>query len=113
MTARFELFEDGAGQIRFRFIADTGQLIAQSEGFQSKRDVLEVLELLRSTALERYAIDMTITSAAAGPTADPGPPAAPAQAPYPMPSYPAPAYEGPLRQMHEDPKTTEDWEKDK
>ena len=47
---KFELYEDNAGEIRFRLKAKNGEVIAVSEGYKSKSSCLNGIESVRKNA---------------------------------------------------------------
>ena len=44
MSARIELYEDKAGEFRWRKVADNGEITASSEGYTRKWDAREAAE---------------------------------------------------------------------
>jgi len=56
--ARFEVYEDSAGEHRWRLVHDNGNIIADSgEGYASKRKAEQGLESVRNNAPGAYVID--------------------------------------------------------
>ena len=49
---KFELYEDKAGEFRFRLKACNGEIIATSEGYKSKSSCLNGIESVRKNAAE-------------------------------------------------------------
>lgn len=49
---KFELYEDKAGQFRFRLKARNGEIIATSEGYKAKSSCLSGIESVRRNAAE-------------------------------------------------------------
>ncbi len=49
---KFELYEDKAGEFRFRLKARNGEIIATSEGYKSKSSCLNGIESVRKNAAE-------------------------------------------------------------
>ncbi len=56
MAGKFELYEDKAGEYRFRLKAGNGQIILASEGYKQKASAKNGIESVRSNAPldERY-----------------------------------------------------------
>lgn len=52
MAARFEVFEDSAGEYRWRLVATNGEVVAQSEGYTRKHDAERGAEAARVAARE-------------------------------------------------------------
>lgn len=50
MIARFEVFRDKKKQWRFRLVAPNGKIIANSEGYTSKRNAELGIEAVRNYA---------------------------------------------------------------
>lgn len=50
MAAKFELYQDKAGEYRFRLKAGNGETIAASEGYKSKASALNGIESVRKNA---------------------------------------------------------------
>ena len=50
MAAKFELYQDKAGEFRFRLKAANGQVIATSEGYKTKASCLNGIESVRTNA---------------------------------------------------------------
>lgn len=49
---KFELYEDKAGEFRFRLKARNGEIIAQSEGYKARASALNGIESVRNNAAE-------------------------------------------------------------
>lgn len=52
MAARFEVFEDAAGEYRWRLVAGNGETVAQSEGYTREQDAGRGAEAARTAASE-------------------------------------------------------------
>jgi uncharacterized protein YegP (UPF0339 family) len=52
MAARFEIFQDTAGEYRWRLVATNGEVVAQSEGYTRKQDAERGAEAARAAARE-------------------------------------------------------------
>lgn len=50
MAGKFELYQDKAGEHRFRLKAGNGETIAVSEGYASKSSALNGIESVKSNA---------------------------------------------------------------
>ena len=50
MAARFELYEDTAGEFRFRLKAANGEIVLASEGYTTKENALNGIESVRANA---------------------------------------------------------------
>lgn len=50
--ACFQIYKDAVGMFRFRLIAPNGEIIAASEGFESKSELLRRIELLKKHAFK-------------------------------------------------------------
>lgn len=50
MAAKFEIFEDDAGEHRFRLVAPNGEIIAQSEGYASAQKAREGAQAVQEHA---------------------------------------------------------------
>ena len=50
MAGKFELFEDKAGEYRFRLKAGNGEIILASEGYKQKASALNGIESVRKNA---------------------------------------------------------------
>ena len=49
-AASFQIYKDHAGEFRFRLVAPNGEIIASSEGFKSKDELLKQIELIKRQA---------------------------------------------------------------
>jgi uncharacterized protein len=52
MAARFEIYEDAAGEFRWRLVAANGEIVAQSEGYTRRGDAERGAEAARVAARE-------------------------------------------------------------
>ncbi|OMH36519.1 YegP family protein [Motiliproteus sp. MSK22-1] len=61
MAAKFELYQDKAGEYRFRLVAGNGENIGKSEGYKAKSGALNGIESVQKNAPlpERYEIKET------------------------------------------------------
>lgn len=50
MAGKFELYQDKAGEYRFRLKAGNGETIASSEGYKSKASALNGIESVKKNA---------------------------------------------------------------
>lgn len=57
MSARFEIYQDSAGQFRFRLRAPNNETIATSEGYTSLAGCKNGIEAVRAYAPEAELID--------------------------------------------------------
>jgi len=46
-SARFEVYEDPAGQTRFRFLGAGGEVIFSSEGYRSRSSAMQAIESIK------------------------------------------------------------------
>jgi uncharacterized protein YegP (UPF0339 family) len=59
-NATFELFEDGAGQYRWRLVHDNGNIIADGgEGYASKQKAKQGIESVQSNAPDAEIVEVT------------------------------------------------------
>lgn len=49
-TASFQIYKDAAGLFRFRLVAPNGEIVAISEGFKSKNELLARIERVKKYA---------------------------------------------------------------
>ena len=61
MAGKFELYQDGKGEYRFRLKAGNGEIIAVGEGYKSKAGALNGIESVRSNAADATLDDQTST----------------------------------------------------
>jgi hypothetical protein len=59
VAGKFELYQDGRGEYRFRLKAGNGEIIAVSEGYKSKAGALNGIESVRSNAPDATLDDQT------------------------------------------------------
>ena len=52
MAARFEVFEDAAGEYRWRLVAGNEEVVAQSEGYTRRHDAQRDADDARDAAVE-------------------------------------------------------------
>lgn len=58
MAGKFECFKDGKGKYRFRLKAGNGQIIATSEGYESKDSCIKGIDSVRSNAPTAPIVDV-------------------------------------------------------
>lgn len=61
MAGKFELFNDTSGKYRFRLKAGNGEIIAQSEAYNTKAGALNGIASVRTTAPTAPIVDLTGT----------------------------------------------------
>ena len=61
MAGKFELYQDGRGEYRFRLKAGNGEIIAVGEGYTSKAGAMNGIESVRSNAPDATLDDQTGT----------------------------------------------------
>ena len=59
MAGKFELYQDGKGEYRFRLKAGNGQTIATGEGYTTKKACLNGIESIRKNAPDAKLDDQT------------------------------------------------------
>jgi uncharacterized protein YegP (UPF0339 family) len=59
VSAKFELYEDAQGEFRFRLKAGNGEIIAASEGYDSKSGALNGIDSVRTNAAVAVLEDQT------------------------------------------------------
>ncbi|SEW04816.1 HVO_2922 family protein [Halobacterium jilantaiense] len=60
MSAEFEVYEDAAGQYRWRLVHENGNIIADSgEGYSSKGKALQSIKSVRSNSPDAKVKDLT------------------------------------------------------
>ncbi|MEN3220705.1 YegP family protein [Mycolicibacterium porcinum] len=59
MAGKFELYQDKAGEYRFRLKAGNGETIAASEGYKSKASALNGIESVKTNAASAPVVDLT------------------------------------------------------
>lgn len=52
MALKFEVFQDHAGEWRFRIKADNHEIVSQSEGYQNRSDAYETVGLIQAEAAD-------------------------------------------------------------
>ena len=52
MSPRYEVFEDDAGEWRWRLIAGNGEVVAQSEGYTRKEDAARGITAAAEASVE-------------------------------------------------------------
>ena len=58
MAGKFELYQDKAGQHRFRLKASNGQTIAVSEGYSTRASALNGIESVKNNAPGAPTVDV-------------------------------------------------------
>lgn len=61
MAGKFELFADAAGKIRWRLKAGNGEIIAQSQAYESKESAKKGIASVQSNAAAAAVVDLTDT----------------------------------------------------
>lgn len=59
MTGKFEVYQDGKGDYRFRLKARNGQVIATGEGYSTKKACLNGIASIRKNAPDAELDDQT------------------------------------------------------
>jgi hypothetical protein len=59
VAGKFELYQDGRGEYRFRLKAGNGEIIAVGEGYKSQAGALSGIESVRSNAADATLEDQT------------------------------------------------------
>jgi uncharacterized protein YegP (UPF0339 family) len=59
MAGKFELYEDKGGHYRFRLKAGNGEIIADSEAYNSKASAQNGIESVKANAADAAVIDLT------------------------------------------------------
>ena len=57
--AKFEIFEDRAGEFRFRLVANNGETVASSEGYTQKQGCEHGISVIKEIASEAEVVDLT------------------------------------------------------
>ncbi|WP_203567473.1 YegP family protein [Aestuariimicrobium ganziense] len=58
MAGKFELHTDSAGKYRFRLKATNGQVIATSQGYESKKSALNGIDSVKKNAPEAPIVEV-------------------------------------------------------
>jgi uncharacterized protein YegP (UPF0339 family) len=58
MAAKFELYKDRGGKFRFRLKAPNGQIIASSEGYNSKASAKNGIESIKKNAANAEVVEV-------------------------------------------------------
>jgi uncharacterized protein YegP (UPF0339 family) len=58
MAAKFELYKDRGGKYRFRLKAPNGQIIASSEGYNSKASAKNGIESIKKNAAKAEVVEV-------------------------------------------------------
>ncbi len=59
MESKFEIFKDKKQKFRFRLIAPNGEIICQSEGYESKQACTDTMAVLGTWARDAKTVDLT------------------------------------------------------
>ena len=59
MPAKFELYKDMAGKFRYRLKASNGNVLASSDGYDTKRSAMNGIKSLRKNATDAEIDDRT------------------------------------------------------
>ncbi|HYQ67444.1 YegP family protein [Actinophytocola sp.] len=59
MAAKFEIYEDGKGEFRFRLKAGNGEIVATGESYKSKAGVINGVDAVKRAAAEAEIDDKT------------------------------------------------------
>jgi uncharacterized protein len=59
MAAKFEIFQDGKGEYRFRLKAGNGEIVATGESYQTKSGVINGVDAVKRAAAEAEVDDKT------------------------------------------------------
>lgn len=58
--AKFEVYEDQAGEYRFRLVASNGQIVCWSEGYTQKQSAINAAAWVRTNAPGAPIHDLTV-----------------------------------------------------
>ncbi len=58
MAAKFEVYKDAGGKFRFRLKAGNGEIIASSEGYNSKEACMNGIESVKKNAGEASVVEV-------------------------------------------------------
>jgi uncharacterized protein YegP (UPF0339 family) len=59
MAAKFEIYEDGKGEFRFRLKAANGEVVATGESYKTKSGVINGIDAVKRAAAEGEIDDKT------------------------------------------------------
>ncbi|MEV6655436.1 YegP family protein [Nocardia fluminea] len=59
MAGKFELFDDAAGKFRWRLKAGNGEIIAQSQAYESKESAKKGIASVQTNAAGATLVDLT------------------------------------------------------
>jgi len=59
MAAKFEIYEDGKGEFRFRLKAGNGEIVATGESYKTKASVINGVDAVKRAAAEAEIDDKT------------------------------------------------------
>ena len=60
MAGRFEIYQDASGEYRFRLKAGNGQVIANGQGYTTKKACMNGIESIRKNAPDAKIDDQTV-----------------------------------------------------
>lgn len=60
---KFEIYQDKAGEYRFRFKASNGETMFSSEGYQQKASAIHAIESIKRNAPGADTVDLTAMTA--------------------------------------------------
>ena len=60
---KFEIYQDKAGEYRFRFKASNGETMFSSEGYQQKPSAIHAIESIKRNAPGADTVDLTAMTA--------------------------------------------------
>jgi uncharacterized protein len=60
MAGKFQLYQDKAGEFRFKLVASNGQTIAVSEGYKTKASAMSGIESVKTNAPAAALDDQTL-----------------------------------------------------
>lgn len=63
MAAKFEIYEDGKGEFRFRLKAGNGEIVATGESYKTKASVINGVDAVKRAAAEAEIDDKTEANA--------------------------------------------------
>ena len=57
---KFTIYQDAAGEYRFRIVATNGNILASSQGYKQKASAVNAIERIKSDAAGANTIDETV-----------------------------------------------------
>lgn len=64
---KFEIYQDKAGEYRFRFKASNGETMFSSEGYKAKASAIHAIESIKRNSAGADTVDLTTMTAGAPP----------------------------------------------